>query len=554
MRGVGISHSRETAKIIILNYDAITALPGDKCLFCLSDKAQMILLALIETLSWKTRWYSPTGQTIDQAVLHELKAEVATELMADQCETIKTSLDEILEAIHTVEGKVDTANNKIDGVQLDLNTFQADELQDDLLKDLALAAIATDLTTLSAAVALDSAAIAGIAALLSTTSGEVHDVHIVVDDILTAVNAIDCSTPVVNLQIINNYGDNIQIGIVLPALTAPSEQIPDKTWTIKSGETEMTAQYARWCALVRVSQKWIDSTLYRVIYQTDISSSSLADLWSDLAAIGGYLIGTIFEYGVFSADYPTIEELEAAAADSAARFTVACDLARALSETGVDFGSWLAAINTLAYTAATNEDLIASLLQAVAGADIVLKSNYAAWLSGLPEAFQNIYATLPTSYDCGGCFPFDLGVDQVWDLTVGQKLPWLITRGLYVPGTGIVGTEIPGDGSNVGCEFWISFPDPGVAFDTIKFHGLIQASGGNKAFVETWRYVAGVETYVGSGNLSSTGALQDFTITSGNPGVWLYSKIHFRTNSPIYQTTGATIIVAEFDTITLDML
>jgi len=482
-----------------------------------------------------------------------LKGQLAADIMSDKCTEIIEMLTTLTDKTTSIETKVDTANSKLDNVLTEITEFRVDETTDDLAKDVALLAIATDLAALSAAVALDSTAIAGIALLLTSTSGEVHDVHLVVDGIFDAVSAIDCSTPVVNLQIVNNYGDNIQIGIVLPALTAPSDQIPDKTWTIKSGETEMTAQYARWCALVRVSQKWVDSTLYRVIYQIDSGSTSLASLWGDLAAIGGYLVGTIFAASIFSPP-PSITDLETAAADSAARFTVACDLARALSETGVDFDSWLAAINTLSYTAATDEDLIASLLQSIAGADIVLKSNYAAWLSGLPEAFQNIYATLPTSYDCGGCFPFDLGVDQVWHLTVGQKLPWLITRGLYVPGTGIVGTEIPGDGSNVGCEFWISFPAPGVAFDTIKFHGLIQASGGNKAFVETWRFIAGVETYVGSGNLSSTGALQDFTITSGNPGVWLYSKIHFRTNSPIYQTTGATIIVAEFDTITLDML
>jgi len=403
MRPIDDSRATSEGKVITLNYDAITALPGDRCLFCLSDKDQMVLLALIETVSWRTRWYSPTGQTIEQAVINDLKGDMATNLMVDQCETIQTNLDEILEAIQAVDGKVDTAITKIDGVQLDLNTFQADEVADDIIKDAALLAISTELTALSAAVALDSAAIAGIALLLTSTSNEVHDVHEVVDAILIAVDLIDCSSPVFNLEIITNFNDNLMIQIVLAALALQSDKLPGKTWLDKEDDGSNISAFAAYCALVNMSIQWIRTVLYRFIYLSDPANSALGALYNALVDAGGYFTGSVFDNAGIPSP-PSTADAVTASQDDAAILTVACDLVAALLTRSLAFADWQAAVFTLTtYTDPSNEKVIADLLIAVAALDNLIMANYAGFITAYPEAYGKAYATNPTSFDDCGC-------------------------------------------------------------------------------------------------------------------------------------------------------
>jgi hypothetical protein len=502
-----------------------------------------ILLAALDFVGWTTRYYSPSGLAIDRDIIQGWQADLGSELMTDHCD-IDSLLDEIKTIAQETKTIAQETETKVDLLGSNIEISQG-------LQDIALAAIAADLATLSAAVALDSAALAGIALLLSSTSGEVHDVHIVVDDILDAVALIDCSAPIYNLAIITNFNDNLMIEIVLAALAAESASLPGKTWLDKEDDGSDTSAYAAYCALVACGTRWIISVLYRFIYLVDPDESALGAIYEALVDAGGYFTGTVFDNaGILSP--PSQADAVAAAQDDAAILTVACDLALALAVRSLAYNDWRAAVFTLtAYADPSNERTIAGLLIGAATLDSTIQVNYAGWLAALPAAYEAAYAAAPTSFQDCGC-GLSTCAASATDFTVGEKLPWIVNRGVYRVGTGLIATLLNGDGANYGIDISIRNPDLTCQIDSITVTGLIQGggAGGNRAWIEWWHYVGGVEVKYNEAGLSSNGSIQ--TWDANNPVTSNYvSRVRFRTNSSIYGTSAQSITWAVFQSATM---
>lgn len=104
------------AKAIRLNYDYIRDQSADKCLFCLSKQQVMALIASIEPLSWKTRWYSLIGTAIDTDWIDSFYAQLENELMTDHCD-LATDITNILTEITNINTTITTINTNITNIQ-----------------------------------------------------------------------------------------------------------------------------------------------------------------------------------------------------------------------------------------------------------------------------------------------------------------------------------------------------------------------------------------------------------------------------------------------------
>lgn len=102
-------------KRVLLNYDAIRAEPTDSCLFCLNRQQQMALIAILEPLGWKTRWYSPANASIDTDWLADFVAQLETELMTDHCD--------LATAITDIQNNITTINNTLTVINTDITTI-----------------------------------------------------------------------------------------------------------------------------------------------------------------------------------------------------------------------------------------------------------------------------------------------------------------------------------------------------------------------------------------------------------------------------------------------
>lgn len=110
-------------KRVLLNYDAIRAESADRCLFCLNRQQQMALIAILEPLSWKTRWYSPTNATIDTDWLSDFVAQLEAELMTDHCD-IQTAIDNINTTITNINTNITTINTEITTINNSLTVIE----------------------------------------------------------------------------------------------------------------------------------------------------------------------------------------------------------------------------------------------------------------------------------------------------------------------------------------------------------------------------------------------------------------------------------------------
>jgi len=75
--------SKRRWKGVQIDYDLLAATADDLRCIRLSDRDRLILLALTEQASWRTRYYSPTGQEIIKDTLQEWAATTEQRLMAD---------------------------------------------------------------------------------------------------------------------------------------------------------------------------------------------------------------------------------------------------------------------------------------------------------------------------------------------------------------------------------------------------------------------------------------------------------------------------------------
>lgn len=70
-------------KGIQYDYDALAALdPNNSCLYCLSDRDVQIILAALEFVGWKTRYFSTSGATIEQDTIDGWQGHLGAALMS----------------------------------------------------------------------------------------------------------------------------------------------------------------------------------------------------------------------------------------------------------------------------------------------------------------------------------------------------------------------------------------------------------------------------------------------------------------------------------------
>jgi len=457
--------------------------------------------------------------------------------MADVCA-------EIMAKLTTLQDKANAIDNHITALSIDMD-------QGFLLSDLAVAAVKVDTTALVAALALLSTAVAGVAATTGIIKIDLANTHTRVDEIYDIVNALDCGAPVFNLEIINNFNDGLMIQIVLAALALQSDELPGKTWMDKEDDGTDTSAYAAYCALINMSIQWIRTVLYRFIYVSAPSETALGALYNALVDAGGYFTGTIFDNAGIPSP-PSTADAVTASEDDAAILAVACDLATAIMYRSLSFEDWQTAVFAMTtYADPSNEKVIADLLIGVATLDNIVQVNYAGWIAGYPTAYVKAYAAAPTSFDDCGCVQSTCEALAI-DFSVGEKLPFIVNRGVYRVGSGIIATLLPGDGSNYGIDISLRYPAGTCQIDVVTITGLIAGggAGGNRAWVEWYHDVAGVETLYNQAGISSNGLEQTWTLTNPTQANYV-TRFRFRTNSAIYGTSAQTITWAIFKDATV---
>jgi len=429
-------HAHQHGKFTRSDYDFVQDAPDKKCLYCISEAQKRALLPLLETMGWKTRWFSPTNVSISQDYITSLRDSLIGELMADHCD--------------------------IDGLLTDI-------------KDV----------------------VDGLATSLAELTTTVNEMEEDVDHIETLVEAIDCGgATVINYEVINTYTDNFQISVVLAALAAPAPGLPDKVWLNKT--VTPNAQYAAWCTLVVLTKRWVQTCMYRFLYIINPANSSLGSIYAALTTAGGYFAGSVFDPAQF-VTAPTESEAEAAATDSTALTNVICDMARALVVNSLSFDGWQTAIASLSYTSGTNENIIQTVVQSAAILDNVIQANYAGFINQWQPVYDKEIAQLPTSFTCEGCTLEPPCSYQTWDFRTLDYLPWVIDRGVITP-NGLSGVYTDYDPTSVGIDVSIYFPTPcslfgySVAF-LFKFghFSYPDSSFNNKLFWEAYSLISGVE-------------------------------------------------------------
>ena len=385
---------------------------------------------------------------------------------------------------------------------------------------------------------------------IDATLTQIQNDIITINTNITAIQN-NVTINIYDTSVVNNYQDKILIELALQALQSLSCELPGKAWLDKEDDGSDTAAYAAYCALVTEGIRWIRTVLYRFIYVTDPEETALAALYDALLDAGGYFTGTVFDNAGIPTP-PSQAAAVAAAEDDAAIQTVACDLALALAARSLAFTDWQSAVFTLTtYADPSNEKVIADLLIAAATLDNILQVNYAGWIAEYPTMYEKAYAAAPTSFDDCGC-GLSTCVAASVDFAVGEKLPFIVNRGKYAPGSGIIATLLSGDGSNYGIDVSLRFPANTCQIDVVTVSGLITGggAGGNRAWVEWYHDVAGVETLYNQSGLSSNGLEQTWTLTNPTQSNYV-TRLRFRTNSAFYGTSPQTITWAIFRDATI---
>jgi len=496
------THRHQSGKFTRSDYDFVLEAPDRSCLFCLSDAQRRALLPLLETMGWKTRWFSQSGATISQDYIVSLRDALIGELMTDHCD---------------VNGLLVDIGTKLDTLQTDLTALTAtvDEMETDVdhIED-----IVTEIDT-------DA------------------------DEILSAITALDTSTTVniFDFSIINNYQDNLQLQIILASLAAPPVGLPDKIWANKNDGTTKS-YFAAYCTLTALAKRWIRTCLYRYIYLLDATNSALPAIYVDLVTAGGYMTGGIFLAGAIAGAPPTVSQAITAINDTTAVDTVTCDLAAALANRTLDYAGWKAAVLSLAYTSGTDAYWLNYVVQGVALLDDALQANYASFITAYLPEYAVQFALNPNSACCAPVF---CGAHQ-WDFTNLDLLPIVINRGKVVSGVGIVGVATDFDPNSTGMDISIYYPTSCAFVNTsfrIKyaFNSLPANVSNNKTFFEAYELVAGVETLYASNYILNSSwppvavpapglAAGSFTI---NGTGHVTSRIRVCSNTPYYGHGGA---------------
>jgi len=518
----------QRGKIIAMNYDAYNALPGDTCLYCLTDKQQMILIALLEQLGWRTRWYSPSGAAIDQDIFEGYRGDLAAALMSDVCSDIMTKLDTIIDKVNHVETMITTLETDLDASQL--------------AQDVAIAGVLSEITlTVEPALIGIAATLAGIALQTTSIQGTVNEMSDDVDNIETVTTdpidgLVEVSADVDAIELRVNKMQGQVTNITNNTIITLNIGIPDQTFSSDSGDTTLTENYARYNALCSAIVNWIYAEGYAVM-------SALNAPATDLSTIAAYIDAwaNSLQYSMtgFLGSY-IIADVYAALNDTTAVNDLACVMIGNLANLAPTSYSFTAALNGYTPPAYPDHHKILYDTLVIAINDL---NGWQTLASILEPAYQDALAANPTSFDCPPCGAVSAfcGIPQTWDFTLGNKLPWLFQRGILQPGVGLVGQQIPGD-LQFGLDMSIYFATPctSIATHNIEIGHAHKVATGNAWTAEFYYLLAGVETRYNQSNRSQVAAwptidVDSFAIPTPPGGLTVgIERIRFYTNTPYY--------------------
>lgn len=72
--------TRTKWKATLTSYDLVFALNTAKKCYSLDDQEIALILSLLDTAQWKTRWYSPSGMSISELLIHQLIGRLTNDL------------------------------------------------------------------------------------------------------------------------------------------------------------------------------------------------------------------------------------------------------------------------------------------------------------------------------------------------------------------------------------------------------------------------------------------------------------------------------------------
>lgn len=402
---------RKAGKINVMDYDAMLDLPDDTCLYCLSARDVQIILSQMEYVGWKTRYFSAIGTPVSQDTIDGWQVSIQGALMSDVCAQIFAKLQEIRDEETHIHDAIENLGTEIS--------------IEHAAQDVALGAIATDVTGISAALALLSTAVAGIAALVTTINGTVNTINANTDTLESSMSdaLADLNTLLLLVQkikggtvIINNT-----VNVIVQTLI---------TFSSSTEDTTSTEQYARYNALCSAVVNWMYSECYVVLEALTAPAPDLATIRGVLDA---YALSMLY---VLTPNVPpyTVSTIYAAFSDTSAVNDVACAIITNLANLAVDQVNFAAALAS--YTPPALPDarkvIFDTLQLALADFDA-----YQTFVSILPTAYQSELALVPTSYNCPPCTP-GLTVPKTWDFkSTGAKDIWLIIEGQMVAFDGI---------------------------------------------------------------------------------------------------------------------
>lgn len=539
IQGVNEDASGETqrGKIIRFNFDAYNDLPGDTCLYCLTDRQQMLLIAALEQFGWLRRWYSPSGATITKDAVEEIQAELSAALMSDVCKEIKDILD-------AIQNTVDDTKSSVDDLVLD-----------NVAIDAALTVITADLATVSTAVGVGFAAVAGIATIATSIQGTVNEMSDDVDNIETIVIAsateiTETGADVDNIELLVQKMKNQTTTIINNTTINVAINLPNQTFTSDSSDTTSSEVFARYNAFCAAIEQWVLLEIYAVI-------EALGGGLTDLATARAVIDADVFYYTyLFTPGAPafSVATILAAMLDVSAVNDVSCALIGFLANLPPTYENFVGAL--AAYTPPALPDNRAVLQDALE----VAMDGLDAWTGFAPvlaAEYQKQLALNPTDYDCITCGPTSVCALQLWNFAAGVKGPWAIERGKLVYGVGITGSVLPGDDATaVTFSIRLQFPTPCTAIigHTIRLATRDLPTGtGIPFWAEYYYLLSGVETLYNGNQINGGGTWPAFGFQNSSiptpPGGAGISSIRIRGNTRYYGTGTAGLTASDIASV-----
>lgn len=507
--------------MLMADWDYLLDAPDNSTLYCLTDQHVRALLVVAEYLGWPSRYYSEIGTPINRDDVDALRAGVINALMTDKCTELLTKIQEVKDKVDHIETMITTLETNLDVSQT--------------AQDVALAGILSELT------GIVEPSIAGVAAAIAGVSLQVTGVQSAVDEVDEDVDNIETIVIATEGQVDNVYNTtNVNVTIINQATITYEQQViddgkaggwklPDSTYGIDSADSTGPTQYARWWALENACLRWIKTILYRVTATYDPTSVNLTQLFNDLVAAGGVVIGAVLRPSLGGLGY-TIAQVQTAALDVPAAINVACTLANILYNQPANHLSLTTALTALGgmFTVGSDEYIISAVIFAADQADLLTGSeyNYNSLLSILWVTWQKYNLTANSWTTPDGCTLNQVGAcpvaPYVQDFTLG-KGDWIIHRGRWVPGVGIVGTTHPQDPYNYCYDVELLLPTGGCGYFTRSWKTTSQSFPGGNTL---WR----MEYYLSPGgavaaNLQPlSGGMDVISIPFNNT---LYDKVRF---------------------------